>query len=166
MLSHAKFLKCQVHTHDHEALQLLQSLRSYCSKSVEIPISGGVKGGRYKVKIKKYSCPLCHQGSSRKWNTIIHIARKHPGSNVEPVLTSLRKANSSSGGNVRDESIYRTSFGRGPKAGEGNNALDTMNETMGKIIKFKRQLDELVAESRSFNPFNCIVPPSSLQPFE
>jgi hypothetical protein len=118
------------------------------------------------VKLKKYSCPLCHQASSRKWNIIIHIARKHPGSNVEPVLTSLKKANSSFGGNARDESIYRTSFGHGPKAGEVNNALDTMNETMGKIIKFKRQLDELVPESRCFNPFNCIVPPSSLQSIE
>jgi hypothetical protein len=57
---------------------------------------------------------------------------------VEPVLTSLIKANSSFVGNSREESIYRTSFGRGPKAGEGNDALDTMNYTMDKIIKFKR----------------------------
>jgi hypothetical protein len=118
------------------------------------------------VKLKKYSCPLCHQASSRKWNIIIHIARKHPRSSAKPVLTPLRETNNSFKEMARDESIYRTSFGRGPKAGEGNDALDTMNETMGKIIKFKRQLDELVPESGYFDPFNCIVPPSSLQPFQ
>jgi hypothetical protein len=86
---------------------------------------------------------------------------------VEPVLTaSLTEANSSFGGIGRDESIYRTSYGRGPKAGEDNNALDTMNETMDKMVKFKRQLDELVPESRSFDPFNCVVLPSSLQSVE
>jgi hypothetical protein len=94
------------------------------------------------------------------------MARKHPGSNVEPVLSPLRETNNSFREIARDESIYRTSFGRGPKAGEGNDALDTMNETVGKIIKFKRQLDELVPESRYFDPFNCVVPPSSLQSFQ
>jgi hypothetical protein len=84
---------------------------------------------------------------------------------MEPVLTaSLTEANNSFGGIARNESIYRTPFGRGPKAGQGNNALDTMNETMGKMIKFKRRLDELVPESRCFDPFNCFVPPSSSQP--
>jgi hypothetical protein len=125
-------------------------------------MSGGDKRGKYQLKLKKYSCPLCHQASSRKWNIIIHIARKHPGSNVEPILTtSLRETNSSFVENASDERIYRTSFG--PKAGEGNNALDTINETLGKMIKYKRQLVELVPDSMCFDPFNHVIPPSELQ---
>jgi hypothetical protein len=97
---------------------------------------------------------------------MIHITRKHPDSNAEPVLTSLKKTNISFGGNASDESVRKTSFGRGPKGEEGNNVLDTMNETIGKMIKFRRQLDELVPESRCFDPFNCFVPPSGSQPIE
>ncbi len=119
------------------------------------------------MKLKKYSCPLCHQTSSRKWNIIIHIARKHPGSGAEPVLTtSVREDNSSFRGKVRNESVCKTSFGRWPKAGDDNNTLDTMNETMSKMIKYWRQLDELVPEPRCFDPFNCYVPPSGSQPFQ
>ncbi|MDQ4014059.1 MAG: hypothetical protein M3146_10100, partial [Thermoproteota archaeon] len=119
------------------------------------------------MKLKKYSCPLCHQTSSRKWNIIIHIARKHPGSGAEPVLTtSLRETNSSFRGKVSYESVYKTSFARGSNAEGVNYTLDTMNETMSKMIKYWRQLDELVPEPRCFDPFNCYVPPSGSQPFQ
>ena len=60
-----------------------------CNKNILLEVTS-------KMKIKRWSCPFCSQGSTRHWNLKVHIHRRHNGIG-EPIRTAAGSFNSSYG---------------------------------------------------------------------
>lgn len=97
-----------------------------------------------------YSCPHCPQTSSRRWNLIVHLRRRHNGIG-QPVVgttTKLRYTN-----RMPTESQLQSSlFGRA--TGMNTKPLDFVNEELRKVAEYRRLIDEAAPPGRrSLDPF-------------
>ena len=97
-----------------------------------------------------YSCPHCLQTSSRRWNLIVHLRRRHNGIG-QPVVgttTKLRYTN-----RMPTESQLQSSlFGRA--TGMNTKPLDFVNEELREAAEYRRLIDEAAPPGqRSLDPF-------------
>jgi hypothetical protein len=102
-----------------------------------------------------YSCPHCPQTSSRRWNLIVHLRRRHNGLG-QPVVgttTKLRYTN-----RVPTESQLQSSL-VGRAAGKNTKPLDFVNEELRRAAEYRRLIDEVAPPGRrSLDSFGWSLP--------
>lgn len=102
-----------------------------------------------------YSCPHCPQTSSRRWNLIVHLKRRHNGLGQPVVGTTTKSQNTN---RVPSESRLRSSL-VGRAAGKNMDPLDFVNEELRRAAEYRRLIDEVAPPGRrSLDPIGWLLP--------
>jgi hypothetical protein len=105
---------------------------------------------------KKYRCPYCEQTSSRRWNLMVHLERRHQGVGepVGPSQTGPAYDDKSPYGNEHrgtlpgrlnknEFSSFSRGYGRGENIDNLGNSLDDTAKNLCRIVEIQRLTKEL-----------------------
>lgn len=112
--------------------------------------------GSSKMSNKKYRCPYCEQTSSRRWNLLVHLERRHQGAgqpvgpsqtgptfNDQPPYGNEPTEKISGRLNKNDLSSYNRGNGRGENIDNVGNSLDDTVKNLRRIAEIQRLTKEL-----------------------
>ena len=118
---------------------------------------------------KKWQCPHCSLSSSRRWNLVVHIRRKHGG-----VGQPIDKENSSGSRNTPFSNLDGTHIDRRPSptynfnrssinysnqaSKDNGDMIDEMHQMLTEIEKRRRKWEEIIEIVRKYQPFPIQTP--------
>jgi hypothetical protein len=116
------------------------------------------------TKNKKWQCPRCSRRSSRRWNIVVHIRRKHGGVGLPINIENFSWSRSTPFSNLEGTHIARRpsptyNFNRSsinysnPAGKDKGDMIDEMHQMLTEIEKRRRKWEEIIEIVSKSNHF-------------
>lgn len=121
------------------------------------------------TKNKKWQCPRCSRRSSRRWNIVVHIRRKHGGVGRPINIENSSWSRNTPFSNLEGTHIVRRpsptyNFNRSsinysnPAGKDKGDMIDEMHQMLTEIEKRRRKWEEIIEIVSKYQPFPIQTP--------